>query len=52
MLLRSGARAAAREAYEEAGVEGRISQRSCGSYDHRKKASPRRTITCRVEVYP
>jgi 8-oxo-dGTP pyrophosphatase MutT (NUDIX family) len=52
MLLRSGARAAAREAYEEAGVEGQVSQRSCGSYDHRKKVGSRRTIICRVEVYP
>jgi 8-oxo-dGTP pyrophosphatase MutT (NUDIX family) len=52
----TGAGAAAREAYEEAGVEGRIGETALGSYGYDKvmdRAGPDRTaLPCSVSVYP
>lgn len=42
---------AAREAFEEAGVKGAISQTSVGSYTY-KKLLPRSYTWCQVDVYP
>ncbi len=43
---------AAREAFEEAGVEGEIGQERIGSYRYLKRLSGGRTVPCRVDVYP
>jgi 8-oxo-dGTP pyrophosphatase MutT (NUDIX family) len=44
--------AAAREAWEEAGVEGRASARKIGSFDYDKRLSGGQLQPVRVEVYP
>lgn len=47
----AGFEAAAREAFEEAGVRGIVSQRPIGQYDYIKTREPRPDLTCRVDVY-
>lgn len=45
--------AAAREAYEEAGVRGRIAGRALGYYVYEKRLEDRgTTVPCQVEVFP
>jgi 8-oxo-dGTP pyrophosphatase MutT (NUDIX family) len=45
--------AAAREAYEEAGVRGRIAGRAFGHYVYEKRLEDRgTTVPCQVEVFP
>lgn len=43
---------AAREAFEEAGVEGKISRTPVGTYDYVKRLHFFAWISCRVTVYP
>jgi 8-oxo-dGTP pyrophosphatase MutT (NUDIX family) len=46
-------KAAAREAYEEAGVRGRIAGRAFGRYVYEKRLDDRVTsVPCQVEVFP
>jgi 8-oxo-dGTP pyrophosphatase MutT (NUDIX family) len=46
-------KAAAREAYEEAGVRGRISQRAFGHFIYEKRLEDSvSTVPCQVEVFP
>ena len=52
MRNRTESEAAAREAYEEAGVRGEVSKRSLGIYTYAKVLDARRSITCVVRVYP
>jgi 8-oxo-dGTP pyrophosphatase MutT (NUDIX family) len=47
----SDAKAAATEAYEEAGVSGRITSRPIGHYDYNKIFGPGFALPCRVMVY-
>lgn len=48
----SDAKAAAREAFEEAGIVGRIfSKKPFGTYQYEKRLSPARTVTCEVSVF-
>ena len=48
----SPALSAAREAYEEAGVEGRVYETSIGMYSYTKTLSADKTMPCAVMVYP
>ena len=43
---------AEREAYEEAGIVGRVRKRSIGSYTYGKRLNPETTVTCEVELFP
>ncbi|HRO13032.1 NUDIX hydrolase [Amaricoccus sp.] len=52
MRNRTEAEAAAREAYEEAGLRGTVSSRSIGVYTYPKRLGPERWIPCVVRVYP
>lgn len=52
MRNRTEAEAAAREAFEEAGVRGEIGARSIGMYGYMKWLSPGRVIPCVVRIYP
>lgn len=52
MKGRGPAETAAREAFEEAGVKGRVSGKTLGFYAYEKALSPRRKITCVVQVFP
>ncbi len=52
MRNRSEAAAAAREAYEEAGLRGTVSERSLGVYTYRKVLAPGSSVPCVVRVYP
>jgi 8-oxo-dGTP pyrophosphatase MutT (NUDIX family) len=52
MRNRTEAEAAAREAWEEAGLRGDILDRSIGVYTYRKVLGPGRAISCVVRVYP
>ena len=52
MRRRSGAQAAAREAFEEAGLQGEIASRSIGIYRYVKALGAGRTVACAVQVYP
>jgi 8-oxo-dGTP pyrophosphatase MutT (NUDIX family) len=46
-------KAAAREAYEEAGIRGRIAGRALGHYVYEKRLDDRVTpVPCQVEVFP
>ncbi|MCE8513267.1 NUDIX hydrolase [Ruegeria pomeroyi] len=47
-----GAATAAREAWEEAGVVGRVSPVPLGAYHYVKLLDKRREVPCKVEVYP
>ncbi|ACA16612.1 NUDIX hydrolase [Methylobacterium sp. 4-46] len=44
--------AAAREAYEEAGVIGRVEKHALGSYLYQKRLKSRDTVLCQVQVFP
>jgi 8-oxo-dGTP pyrophosphatase MutT (NUDIX family) len=44
--------AAAREAYEEAGLRGEVSNRSIGLYTYLKGLGPGRSAFCAVKVFP
>jgi 8-oxo-dGTP pyrophosphatase MutT (NUDIX family) len=44
-------KSAAREAFEEAGVHGRISTKSLGSYIYDKRLGDQETVRCAVEVF-
>ncbi|MGL4311481.1 MAG: NUDIX hydrolase [Paracoccaceae bacterium] len=44
--------AAAREAWEEAGVEGKIKSHPLGDYTYDKVLKASRSVPCRVTVYP
>ncbi len=44
--------AAEREAYQEAGVVGRIGKASIGRYDYEKRLKTEDTVTCTVAVFP
>ena len=44
--------AAKREAFEEAGVEGRIAKRPIGAYSYDKRLKTDATVSCKVEVFP
>ncbi|MEM9579544.1 MAG: NUDIX hydrolase [Pseudomonadota bacterium] len=46
------AQSAAREAYEEAGVEGRVYEASIGMYTYTKTLGGEKTLPCAVMVYP
>jgi 8-oxo-dGTP pyrophosphatase MutT (NUDIX family) len=52
MRHRTEPEAAAREAYEEAGLRGEISPRSLGVYTYLKRLDAGRFIPCVVRVYP
>jgi len=43
---------AAREAYEEAGVLGRVDAVPVGSYVYDKVLSPKKSVQCQVQVFP
>lgn len=47
----SDAKAAAREAFEEAGVEGRPGKKPIGHYNYNKIFGPGFALPCRVDVY-
>jgi 8-oxo-dGTP pyrophosphatase MutT (NUDIX family) len=44
--------AAKREAFEEAGVVGRIGKRPIGTYSYDKRLKAEATVHCKVEVFP
>ena len=48
---RSDRRAAALEAYEEAGVRGDIETQPCGDFLHHKNLAPGRLLRCRIDLY-
>jgi 8-oxo-dGTP pyrophosphatase MutT (NUDIX family) len=48
----SPARSAAREAFEEAGLEGVVSDRSIGTFQYRKRLRDGTSVACDVEVFP
>lgn len=52
MTRKSHAEAAAREAYEEAGVRGRIGEEEIGRFDHDKTQALMRPIRCTIAVFP
>ncbi len=52
MRNRTESEAAAREAYEEAGIRGDISPKSMGHYTYMKWLGRNRAIPCFVRVYP
>lgn len=45
-------KAAAREAFEEAGLLGSTSRNAIGMYTYEKRLSPQRSLTCDVMVFP
>ena len=45
-------RAAEREAYEEAGLKGRISKNAVGSYEYGKRLDNGMVVPCEVSVFP
>ncbi len=52
MRNRTEAEAAAREAWEEAGLRGEVGHRSLGVYTYRKVLGPKLATPCVVRVYP
>jgi 8-oxo-dGTP pyrophosphatase MutT (NUDIX family) len=48
----SDSNAARREAFEEAGVAGRVRRTSVGSYTYDKRLDDGGTLACRVHVFP
>jgi len=52
MKNRSDAEAAAREAWEEAGLRGTVSERSIGLYTYQKTLGPGRRVPVAVRVFP
>ncbi|MBY6152101.1 NUDIX hydrolase [Vannielia litorea] len=49
---RSGAQAAAQEAWEEAGAKGKAHPRCLGVYSYTKVSGPRKGLPCLVAVFP
>jgi 8-oxo-dGTP pyrophosphatase MutT (NUDIX family) len=49
---KSAAESAAREAFEEAGVEGKVDPHCLGLYSYSKVVAPERAVPCVVAVYP
>lgn len=43
---------AAREAFEEAGVEGQVATESIGAFTYQKQLKSGEIVTCNVEVFP
>ena len=43
---------AAREAYEEAGIVGRIAKRPCGAFRYIKRLASGEAVSCEVQVFP
>jgi 8-oxo-dGTP pyrophosphatase MutT (NUDIX family) len=43
---------AAREAFEEAGVVGKVGRAPIGSYSYRKRLKRGKVVVCRVDVFP
>jgi len=52
MKGKSPSEAAAREAYEEAGIEGTMAEKAVGSYEYDKLQPDGASIRCRVKVFP
>ncbi len=52
MAGKQAAEVAAREAFEEAGVEGEVSPKSIGTYVYQKKLKAGLATECRVKVFP
>lgn len=52
MRNRTEGGAAAREAYEEAGLRGTYAEHSIGFYTYSKKIAPGRILPCIVRIYP
>lgn len=52
MQGRSAPEAAAREAWEEAGVQGAISEAAVGLYTYAKRRVPKAPLPCAVTVFP
>ncbi|GJD94401.1 NUDIX hydrolase [Methylobacterium iners] len=52
MRGRKDHRAAEQEAYEEAGLKGRVAKKAVGHYRYDKLLSDGSTVACSVEVYP
>ena len=52
MRHRSDAEAAAREAFEEAGLRGIVAERSIGLYTYQKTLAPKRQVLVAVRVFP
>lgn len=52
MKNKSARKAALTEAYEEAGVEGRVSRNPVGRFYYEKQVSKGRTLSCQAETYP
>ena len=48
----SPAASAAREALEEAGIEGAVSERPLGSFQYKKRLRDGSSVACEVEVFP
>ena len=49
---RSPANAAAQEAWEEAGVRGKVAETALGLYDYDKIRTPKAALPCAVTVFP
>ena len=49
---KSARQSAAREAFEEAGVIGRVSRRAVGSFSYEKRLKNGGTVECEVRVFP
>ena len=49
---RGGAKQAKQEAFEEAGIIGRVATKPIGAYAYPKRLDGGDTVTCDVEVYP
>ncbi|WP_090560296.1 NUDIX hydrolase [Belnapia rosea] len=47
-----GSKQAEREAYEEAGIRGRITAEPIGAYAYPKRLPDGATVTCEVDVFP
>lgn len=52
MRGKEGWEVAAREAFEEAGIEGETNAQAIGAYHYHKRRPGGRSLTCRVEVFP
>jgi 8-oxo-dGTP pyrophosphatase MutT (NUDIX family) len=52
MRGKEGWEVAAREAFEEAGIEGETQVQAIGIYHYAKRRPAERSLTCRVEVFP
>jgi 8-oxo-dGTP pyrophosphatase MutT (NUDIX family) len=48
----SGGELAAKEAFEEAGIEGQVIGEAIGSYTYLKRLPGEKTVECVVDVYP